>query len=55
MALAKAVEEDVTEKLGSGDTQALKILLKRLIHATDPGLPDLWTTEGPVINNQRQL
>ncbi|UJJ31599.1 flavin reductase [Halopseudomonas maritima] len=42
VALAKAVEEDLTEKLGLGDVQALKILLKRLIHATDPGLPDLW-------------
>lgn len=45
VALAKAVEEDLTEKLGLGDVQALKILLKRLIHATDPGLPDLWVAE----------
>lgn len=47
VALAKAVEEEVTEKLGVGDTQALKFLLKRLIQATDPGLPDLWTLDGP--------
>ncbi|MEJ6656764.1 MAG: flavin reductase [Pseudomonas sp.] len=47
VALAKAVEEEVTEKLGVGDTQALKFLLKRLIQTTDPGLPDLWTLDGP--------
>ncbi len=47
VALAKAVEQEVTEKLGVGDTQALKFLLKRLIQATDPGLPDLWTLDGP--------
>ena len=34
--------DEITEKLGPGDTQVLKILLKRLIHDTDPGLPDLW-------------
>src|SRR5690554_3846488 len=45
IALAKAVEQDVTEKLGLGDIQALKILLKRLITATDPGIPDLWATD----------
>lgn len=42
LALAKAVEEDVSAKLGAGDAQALKVLLKRLIAASDPGLPDLW-------------
>lgn len=44
IALAKAVEEELTEKLGEGDAQALKLLLKRLIDASDPGLPDLWAT-----------
>lgn len=47
IALAKAVEQEAAEKLGMGDIQALKILLKRLIHATDPGVPDLWSTEAP--------
>ena len=47
IATAKTVEQEVTEKLGSGDIQALKILLKRLIHATDPGLPDLWSITTP--------
>lgn len=42
LALAKAVEEDVSAKLGAGDAMALKVLLKRLIAASDPGLPDLW-------------
>ncbi|AQZ96517.1 flavin reductase [Halopseudomonas phragmitis] len=52
VALAKAVEQQVTEKLGAGDSQALKILLKRLIQATDPGIPDLWTTEdSPILTN----
>lgn len=45
IALAKAVEQEVAEKLGPGDIQTLKILLKRLITATDPGVPDLWATD----------
>lgn len=43
IALAKAVEEDLAAKLGPGDTMALKLLLKRLIASSDPGLPDLWS------------
>lgn len=43
IALAKAVEEDVAAKLGTGDTMALKLLLKRLIASSDPGMPDLWS------------
>ncbi|TCD21311.1 flavin reductase [Pseudomonas sp. IC_126] len=42
IALAKAVEQQLIEKLGQADSQVLKMLLKRLIQATDPGLPDLW-------------
>lgn len=42
LALAKAVEESISSKLGASDAQALKVLLKRLIAVTDPGLPDLW-------------
>jgi len=42
VALAKAVEEDIAARLGAGDAQALKVLLKRLIATSDPGLPDLW-------------
>ncbi|HEN8802196.1 flavin reductase [Pseudomonas sp. CM25] len=42
VALAKVVEEDLTAKLGEADAQALKVLLKRLIVVSDPGLPDLW-------------
>ncbi|MGE8314919.1 MAG: flavin reductase, partial [Pseudomonas putida] len=42
VALAKAVEEDIAARLGAGDSQALKVLLKRLIATSDPGLPDLW-------------
>ncbi|MNJ70107.1 hypothetical protein D3C77_665290 [compost metagenome] len=42
LALAKLVEEDLSVKLGPADAQALKVLLKRLIVVSDPGLPDLW-------------
>lgn len=42
IALAKAVEEDVSSRLGSSDVEALKVLLKRLIASTDCGVPDLW-------------
>lgn len=42
IAHAKAVEEDLVDTLGVGDVMALKLLLKRLIASTDPGLPDLW-------------
>ena len=41
--LAKAVEEDMAAKLGAGDAMALKLLLKRLIASSDPGMPDLWS------------
>lgn len=43
IALAKAVEEDIAARLGPGDTMALKLLLKRLIASSDPGMPDLWS------------
>ncbi len=42
IALAKAVEQDLVDRLGAGDAQTLKLLLKRLIADTDCGLPDLW-------------
>lgn len=42
IAQAKAIEEELVETLGAGDAMALKLLLKRLIERTDPGLPDLW-------------
>ncbi|MBR9829027.1 MAG: flavin reductase [Oceanospirillales bacterium] len=42
IAHAKAIEEELVEALGQGDAMALKLLLKRLIERTDPGLPDLW-------------
>ncbi|HJV27679.1 MAG TPA: flavin reductase [Aromatoleum sp.] len=42
IALAKAVEAEMTDKLGAGDAMALKLLLKRLVASSDPGAPDLW-------------
>lgn len=51
IAVAKAVEEQAAKQLGQGDAEALKILLKRLIKVTDPGLPDLWSnTDKKVVN-----
>lgn len=40
--LAKSVEQDLVDRLGAADAQTLKLLLKRVIAATDCGLPDLW-------------
>ncbi|MCW8193188.1 flavin reductase [Proteobacteria bacterium 005FR1] len=45
IAQTKAVEQSVVDYLGVGDVQALKLLLKGLIRVTDPGLPDLWSTD----------
>ena len=45
IAQAKAIEEELIAELGSGDVMALKLMLKRLIHKSDPGLPDLWKTQ----------
>jgi 3-hydroxy-9,10-secoandrosta-1,3,5(10)-triene-9,17-dione monooxygenase reductase component len=43
MAAAKSEEADVVEQLGEAEAALLRNLLKRLIRATDPGLPTLWT------------
>lgn len=45
IAQAKAIEDELIDELGRGDVTALKLLLKRIIHQTDPGLPDLWSTD----------
>lgn len=45
IAAAKAVEQTLTERLGESDAQILKLLLKRLINDSDPGLPDLWVAD----------
>lgn len=47
IAQAKAIEEELIAELGVGDVMALKLLLKRLITQTDPGLPDLWQKQDP--------
>lgn len=41
-AAAKAIEEDAIEQFDHSELQVLKLLLKRVIHKTDPGLPALW-------------
>lgn len=43
LAAAKSVEADALERLGPMEAVGLRNLLKRLIAATDPGLPKLWT------------
>lgn len=43
VAAAKAVEADALERLDPMEAVGLRNLLKRLIAATDPGLPKLWT------------
>lgn len=45
IAQAKAIEEELISELGEGDVMALKLMLKRLINKTDPGLPDLWQSQ----------
>lgn len=45
IATAKSVEESVKAQLGDGELQALKLLLKKVIKLTDPGIPDLWSEE----------
>lgn len=43
LAAAKAVEADLIPRLSEIEVAMLRNLLKRLIGATDPGLPKLWT------------
>lgn len=47
IALAKAVDQEISDRIGPGDAMALKLLLKRVIACSDPGLPDLWSTGSP--------
>lgn len=47
LAAAKAVEADALERLDPMEAVGLRNLLKRLIAATDPGLPKLWTAPPP--------
>jgi 3-hydroxy-9,10-secoandrosta-1,3,5(10)-triene-9,17-dione monooxygenase reductase component len=41
-AAAKAIEDEMLEILDPSEADLLRHLLKRVIHATDPGLPHLW-------------
>lgn len=43
IAVAKAAEADAMGHFSSDEQHVLKNLLKRLIRATDPGVPDIWT------------
>ena len=44
IANAKSIEQRIAQTLGDGDVMALKLLLKKIIHATDHGTPDLWSS-----------
>lgn len=48
IAAAKRVEQEIIDQLGEADARALRLLLKRLIHNSDPGYPDLWHREAPL-------
>lgn len=43
LAAAYAVEAALIEQLGAREAAGLRNLLKHLIHASDPGLPTLWS------------
>lgn len=42
LAAAKAIEADLTDRIGEQETAVLRNLLKKAIAASDPGLPKLW-------------
>lgn len=45
LAAANAVEADVVERLGPAEAAGLRNALKRVVAATDPGLPKLWVAD----------
>ncbi|BDI06189.1 flavin reductase [Sphaerotilus microaerophilus] len=47
LAAAKSVEAGAGAQIGEMESTMLRNLLKRLISATDPGLPKLWTASQP--------
>jgi 3-hydroxy-9,10-secoandrosta-1,3,5(10)-triene-9,17-dione monooxygenase reductase component len=42
MAACKTVESDLVACIGAHEARSLRHLLKRVIHASDPGLPKVW-------------
>ncbi|MBS0367021.1 MAG: flavin reductase [Proteobacteria bacterium] len=46
LAACKAVQEDLVDRVGAVEVASLRNLLKRVILATDPGLPKVWG-QGP--------
>jgi 3-hydroxy-9,10-secoandrosta-1,3,5(10)-triene-9,17-dione monooxygenase reductase component len=45
LAACKAVQEDLVDKVGAVEVASLRNLLKRVILATDPGLPKVWVEQ----------
>lgn len=48
VAAAKAAEADALSDFDDEEARLMRHLLKRLIRATDPGLPSLWPPTGPM-------
>jgi 3-hydroxy-9,10-secoandrosta-1,3,5(10)-triene-9,17-dione monooxygenase reductase component len=46
LAACKAVQEDLVDRVGAVEVASLRNLLKRVILATDPGLPKVWGDQG---------
>ena len=44
---SKAVESQILDRLGAGESAALKTLLNRLLHQLDPDVEALWEEGGP--------
>lgn len=47
LAACKAVQEDLVDRVGAVEVASLRNLLKRVILATDPGLPKVWGAQRP--------
>lgn len=52
LAAAKSQEATLLDRLGEAEMVALRNLLKRVILATDPGLPKLWTAPRPAADER---
>lgn len=48
LTLSVQIEERITENLGPGEVRYLKHLLKKVIHETDPGIPNIWDVHDDV-------
>ncbi len=54
-AAAMAIQDDIGNVLDEAEMAMLRHLLKRVIAATDPGVPDIWVRGGPQVNRGSEL